>query len=103
MTTIIDRLLDMLISAANRLLRLLFPYFRSRTGWGNPRVRNITSLTYLLRGTWIVNRNLDAWRADRSVSLFPAVLQVQTVNRCNGKCGMCPYPYTVHLQPREVM
>jgi radical SAM protein with 4Fe4S-binding SPASM domain len=103
MTTMIDRLLDVLISAANWLLRLLFPYFRSRTGWENPRVRNITSLTYLLRGTWIVNRNLDAWRADRNVSLFPAVLQVQTVNRCNGKCGMCPYPYTVHLQPREVM
>jgi radical SAM protein with 4Fe4S-binding SPASM domain len=103
MTRIVDILLDWSIAVANRLIFRLFPFFRSRTGWDNPRVRNITSLTYLLRGTWIVNENLDKWRADRSASLFPAVLQVQTINRCNGRCGMCPYPYTVHLQPREVM
>ncbi|HET9906534.1 MAG TPA: radical SAM protein, partial [Anaerolineales bacterium] len=95
-------LLDLLIGVGNRLIFLLFPFFRSRTGWENPRVRNITSLTYLLRGTWIVNKNLDRWRKSRA-QLFPVVLQVQTINRCNGKCGMCPYPYTVHLQPREVM
>jgi hypothetical protein len=102
MTRIVDTLLDWIIAAGNWLIFLLFPFFRSRTGWENPRVRNITSLTYLLRGTWIVNKNLDAWRANRA-QVFPAVLQVQTINRCNGKCGMCPYPYTVHLQPREVM
>jgi radical SAM protein with 4Fe4S-binding SPASM domain len=102
MTRIVDTLLDWIIAAGNWLIFLLFPFFRSRTGWENPRVRNITSLTYLLRGTWIINKNLDAWRATRA-QLFPAVLQVQTINRCNGKCGMCPYPYTVHLQPRDVM
>jgi radical SAM protein with 4Fe4S-binding SPASM domain len=102
MTRIVDTLLDWIIAAGNWLIFLLFPFFRSRTGWENPRVRNITSLTYLLRGTWIVNKNLAAWRANRA-QVFPAVLQVQTINRCNGKCGMCPYPYTVHLQPREVM
>jgi len=102
MTKIIDVLLDWLIVVANRIIFLLFPFFHSRTGWKNPRVRHITSLTYLLRGTWIVNKNLDKWRANRA-HLFPAVLQVQTINRCNGKCGMCPYPYTVHMQPREVM
>ena len=102
MTRIIDTLFDVLIAAGNRLIFLFFPFFRSRTGWENPRVRHITSLTYLLRGTWIVNRNLEKWRRSRA-HLFPAVLQVQTINRCNGKCGMCPYPYTVHLQPREVM
>jgi len=31
------------------------------------------------------------------------VLQVQTINRCNATCAMCPYPYTIHLQPRQVM
>ena len=102
MTKIIDTLLDWSITVANHVIFLLLPLFRSRTGWENPRVRNITSLTYLLRGTWIVNKNLDAWRANRA-QVFPAVLQVQTINRCNGRCGMCPYPYTVHLQPREVM
>jgi radical SAM protein with 4Fe4S-binding SPASM domain len=102
MTKVIDLLLDWSIITANWFILHLFPFFHSRTGWENPRVRNITSLTYLLRGTWIVNRNLDKWRASRA-PLFPAVLQVQTINRCNGRCGMCPYPYTVHLQPRDVM
>ena len=102
MTRIIDRFLDWSINTANWFIFHLFLFFRSRTGRENPRVRNITSLTYLLRGTWIVNRNLDKWRASRA-HIFPAVLQVQTINRCNGKCGMCPYPNTVHLQPREVM
>lgn len=102
MTGIIDTLLDWSIDIANRVIFLLFPFFRSRTGWKNPRVHHITSLTYLLRGTWLVNKNLDKWRASRA-QLFPVVLQVQTINRCNGKCGMCPYPYTIHLQPREIM
>ena len=102
MTTIIDAFLDWSLIIANRVIIFLFPFFRSRTGWENPRVRNITSLTYLLRGTWIVNKNLDKWRTSHA-QLFPAVLQVQTINRCNGKCGMCPYPYTVDLQTREVM
>lgn len=102
MTKIIDSLLDWSLVVANWFISLLFPFFRSKTGWENPRVRNITSLTYLLRGTWIVNKNLDKWRASRA-QLFPVVLQVQTINRCNGRCGMCPYPYTVHLLPREVM
>ncbi|MBI3737896.1 MAG: radical SAM protein, partial [Chloroflexi bacterium] len=102
MIKILDTFLDWFIAAADRLIYFFFPLIRSRTGRENPRVRNINSLTYLLRGTWIVNQNLDKWRAHRA-ELFPAVLQVQTINRCNGKCGMCPYPYTVHLQPRQVM
>ena len=56
MIKIIDRLLDSVIAAADWFIFRLFPLFRSRTGWDNPRVRNITSLTYLLRGTWIVNQ-----------------------------------------------
>lgn len=102
MIRVVDIFLDWAIVLADRFIFLLLPLFRSPTGWDNPRVRNITSLTYLLRGTWIVNQNLDKWRANRT-ELFPLLLQVQTINRCNGKCGMCPYPYTVHLQPREVM
>lgn len=102
MTRVLDTFLDWIIVSADWMIFRLFSLFRSRTGWENPHVRNITSLTYLLRGTWIVNKNLDKWRANRG-ELFPSVLQVQTINRCNGSCGMCPYPYTVHLQPREVM
>src|SRR6185436_6715217 len=102
MTIVLDRLIDWLLVTANFILYNLSPYFRSRTGWENPRVRNITSLIYLLRGTWILNSNLEKWRESRA-ELFPVVLHVQTINRCNGKCGMCPYPYTVHLEPREIM
>ena len=54
MTKIIDTLLDWCIATADWLIFRLFPFFRSRTGWENPHVRNITSLTYLLRGTWVV-------------------------------------------------
>jgi len=56
-----------------------------------------------MRGIWIVNTNVDKWRANPERELFPVVLQVQTINRCNGRCGMCPYPYTIHLEPREIM
>ncbi|MDQ3005645.1 MAG: radical SAM protein, partial [Chloroflexota bacterium] len=102
MMKLLDKLLDWIIATADWMIFRLFSLFRSRTSWENPHVRNITSLTYLLRGTWIINKNLEKWRVNRA-QLFPVVLQVQTINRCNGKCGMCPYPYTVHLQPREVM
>lgn len=102
MNRIFDAFLDLLLTAANWALVRLFPFFRSKTGWENPNVRNITSLTYLLRGTWVTNPNLEAWRARRA-ELFPVVLQVQTINRCNASCQMCPYPYTVHLEPRSIM
>jgi len=102
MTIVLDRFIDIFLVIANFCLYHLSPFFRSRTGWENPRVQNITSLTYLLRGTWILNGNLNKWRTNKA-SLFPNILQVQTINRCNGKCGMCPYPYTVHLEAREIM
>ena len=102
MKTLLDKTLDLVLVTANFTLYQISPFFRSRTGWENPRVKNVTSLVYLLRGTWILNKNLDKWRASHA-ELFPVVLQVQTINRCNGKCGMCPYPYTVHLEKREVM
>jgi radical SAM protein with 4Fe4S-binding SPASM domain len=98
----LDTLLDLALTVTNWAIVRLFPFFRSKTGWENPNVRNITGLTYLLRGAWITSPNLDAWRARRA-ELFPVVLQVQTINRCNASCQMCPYPYTVHLESRSSM
>src|SRR5688572_4528894 len=95
----LNRFLDLALTVTNGVIVRLFPFFRSKTGWENLNVRNITSLTYLLRGPWMTNPNLDAWRTRRA-ELFPVVLQVQTINRCNASCQMCPYPYTVHLEPR---
>ncbi len=34
---------------------------------------------------------------------FPTLIEVQTVNRCNATCGVCPYPYTIGEQPRRAM
>lgn len=34
---------------------------------------------------------------------FPVLIEVQTVNRCNAKCPVCPYPYTIGQQPYELM
>lgn len=103
MNKIFDLILDLVLIVTNWTLIHLFPFFRSKTGWDNPNVRNVTSLTYLLSGTWVTSPNLEDWRANRNAELFPAVLQVQTINRCNASCQMCPYPYTVHLEPRAVM
>ena len=63
MTKVLDTLLDGQSSSRLDYFSpvLTFPF---RTGWENPHVRNITSLTYLFRGTWIVNKNLDKWRAN---------------------------------------
>jgi radical SAM protein with 4Fe4S-binding SPASM domain len=75
---------------------------RSKTGYDNPHVRHLVGLTYQLHDYWIIRPNTQRWLAGRE-PLFPAVVQVQTVNRCNAQCGMCPYPYTVHMQPRHIM
>ena len=34
---------------------------------------------------------------------FPEVIQIQTTNKCNGSCIMCPYPYLNKNTPRKVM
>jgi radical SAM protein with 4Fe4S-binding SPASM domain len=102
LTVLVDALLDVGLTVADWVVTRLYPYLRSKTGYDNPRVRHITSLTYPLHATWVVRPNIRQWLSSRA-PLFPAVLQVQTINRCNAKCGMCPYPYTVHLQERQVM
>ena len=84
-------------------LWLLYPRLRSRTGYANARVRHIAgSAGYYAHCYLVAAPNLRKWLTTRE-PLFPAVLQVQTINRCNATCPMCPYPYTTHLQPREVM
>lgn len=84
------------------ILAILFPHVRSRTGFDNPRVRRITGWTYMYYIYTIVSPNIGKWLKRRE-PLFPHVIQLQTINRCNASCQMCPYPYTVHLQPKQVM
>jgi radical SAM protein with 4Fe4S-binding SPASM domain len=46
--------------------------------------------------------NIHKWLESRG-ELFPMVIQIQTINRCNAACGFCPYPYTIHLQAKQIM
>lgn len=66
--------------------RTILPRLRSRTGYANPRVRHYR---HRLGFAWHTYRctkpNLAAWLADRR-PIFPHVVQVQTINRCNAAC-----------------
>lgn len=101
-SALLDKLIDLGYGLGEMILTLVSPCLCSKTGHQNPSVRNITSETYFLHGIWMIKGNITKWLESRA-DLFPEVLQLQTINRCNGQCGMCPYPYTIHLQPREVM
>jgi radical SAM protein with 4Fe4S-binding SPASM domain len=81
----------------------LAPLRVSRTGYANPRVRNMVgTFGYTSHSYHLTLPNIHKWLKYRS-ELFPSVIQVQTINRCNGACEFCPYPYTIHLQERRVM
>lgn len=82
----------------------LFPcVLRSRTGYANPRVRHLVHRPGFAWHSYRSTRpNMAAWLADRR-PIFPHVVQVQTINRCNAACEFCPYPTTVALEPKRVM
>ncbi len=75
---------------------------RSKTGRDNPRVAHVTQSMYMLHSAWTLQDNIDTWLTQHG-EIFPAIVQVQTINRCNASCEMCPYPYTIHLQIRGIM
>lgn len=76
---------------------------RSATGYANPRVRHfVNRLGFAIHSYRTTVPNLQAW-IDGKRELFPLLVQVQTINRCNAACEFCPYPYTVALQPKAVM
>lgn len=86
----------------DRLLPPLARLRRSATGRTNPRTRHVRGgLGYGLRSLELLRPNVARWR--RGDALFPAALQVQTVNRCNAACPMCPYPDTVAHEPHAEM
>lgn len=95
---IMDRIVDLMLWGSARLYLIS----RSRTGYDNPRTRHLTGLTYLTHIYWMLFPNIYAW-LNGDKTLFPAVVMVQTINRCNGRCGICPYSYTIHLQEKGVM
>ena len=90
------------LNLAVRGLMKLTDRQRSPTGWANPRTRSLTPFRYAL-GAYQAFYPNTVRGLDPDAELFPAVLQVQTINRCNATCVMCPYPYTTASEPRQVM
>jgi len=75
----------------------------SKTGYANPRVRNMVGTHgYNVHAYRLTLPNIHKWLKQKT-ELFPMILQVQTINRCNAACEFCPYPYTVHLQEKRMM
>lgn len=75
----------------------------SRLGHANPRVaRMVGALGYHAHSYRVGLPSTKRW-LQTGAELFPAVVQVQTINRCNATCRMCPYPTTWALEAREVM
>lgn len=96
-------IIDLLLFGLRAADQIISPLRVSKTGFDNPRVRNMVGMFgYWMHAYRLSLPNIYKWRKDKG-DLFPAVLQVQTINRCNAACGFCPYPYTVHLQERRVM
>jgi|GEM_PF-684105 radical SAM protein with 4Fe4S-binding SPASM domain len=79
------------------------PFLVSLTGYANPRVRHMVGMIGYWTHTFrLTLPNIRKWLKTRK-ALFPMILQVQTINRCNAACTFCPYPYTIHLQEKQVM
>lgn len=100
---ILETLADGLVWLCMNLERLPLPFLVSRTGYANPRVRRITGwVGYWAHTFRLTLPNIHTWMKTKG-DLFPLVVQVQTINRCNASCSFCPYPYTVHLQEKRIM
>lgn len=83
--------------------RDVFSRRRSRTGYANPRVRHfVDRIGFAIHSYLCTVPNMRRWLGGQR-ELFPLLVQVQTINRCNAACEFCPYPYTVALQPKAVM
>lgn len=94
-------MLRLLIQAVGPWLVRLQSMQRSRTGRSNPRVRHVRGAFGYAMRAWTVLIGPTRTRSGEQV--FPAAVQVQTVNRCNASCPMCPYPQTTGLQPFQSM
>jgi radical SAM protein with 4Fe4S-binding SPASM domain len=98
-----ERWIEALLRVTLWAVTLTARWRRSRTGYANPRVAHMVgALGYHAHSYRVGLPAVMRWLREGG-RLFPAVVQVQTVNRCNAACRMCPYPTTWALEPREVM
>lgn len=98
-----ERLVEWVLALALTLVELSERLRRARMGYANPRVAHLVgALGYHTHSYRVGLPSVHRWLRTRG-ELFPAVVQVQTINRCNAACRMCPYPTTWALEPREEM
>ncbi|MCC6457037.1 MAG: radical SAM protein [Caldilineaceae bacterium] len=98
-----EQLVEWLLAITLALVGLGERLRRSRMGYANPRVAHLVgALGYHTHSYRVGLPQAKRWLQTRA-ELFPAVVQVQTINRCNASCRMCPYPITWGLEAREVM
>ncbi len=90
-----------IIKTTDRISSLFYGWLRSKTGSSNSSVRNMTELGFQIRSFLYLYPNVEHWKNNKEI--FPAVVQIQTINRCNGACRMCPYPYTTHQEEERSM
>jgi radical SAM protein with 4Fe4S-binding SPASM domain len=100
-----ERLVEWLLTSVLTLVALGERWRRSRMGYANPRVAHMVgAIGYHAHSYRVGLPNAQRWlKSQGDLDLFPAVVQVQTINRCNATCRMCPYPTTWALEAREVM
>jgi len=91
----------LIIKATDKLSSIILGLLRSKTGFRNSRVRNMTELGFQIRSFLYLSPNVERWKNQEEI--FPAVVQIQTINRCNGACRMCPYPYTTHQEEERLI
>src|SRR3954467_12968076 len=98
-----ERLGGWLLAATLAVVGLSERWRRAKMGFANPRVAHMVGpIGYHTHSYRPAMPASLSW-LQAPVDLFPTVVQVQTVNRCNASCRMCPYPSTWALTPREVM
>jgi radical SAM protein with 4Fe4S-binding SPASM domain len=98
-----ERLVDWLLAATLAIVGLSERWRRARMGYANPRVAHMVGpIGYHAHSYRAAMPSVLRWLRQQG-ELFPTVVQVQTINRCNASCHMCPYPTTWALSPREVM
>ena len=96
-------LVDLIVLSLLWVDRHLLSLRVSKTGYDNPRVRNVVGiLGYSSHAYHVTLPNIHKWLKHRT-DLFPMAIQVQTINRCNAACEFCPYSYTIHLQEKRIM